>query len=203
MELNRQQLIDCTGCSLADADKYLFYLFATCKRFKIDTKLRMSAFFAQIGHESLNLSVTTENLNYKKESLVRVWPKHFPNLAIAEQYEKKPQMIANRAYANRMGNGNEASGDGWRYRGRGFIQLTGKDNYRELSAYFGYDFVLDPDAVSKPDWCSLSAGYFWSKNNLNELADRQDFERITKRINGGVHGLEDRQRRYNAALLAL
>lgn len=203
MELSRQQLIDCTGCSVSDADKYLVFIFSTCKRFEINTKFRMAAFFAQIGHESLNLSVVSENLNYKAESLVRVWPKHFPNIQIANQYARQPEKIANRAYANRMGNGDEASGDGWRYRGRGFIQLTGKNNYIELTEHFKHDFVTNPNDVTEPIWCTLSAGYFWSKNSLNELADRQDFERITRRINGGVHGLEDRQRRYNKALLAL
>ena len=169
------------------------------KAFDIVTENRISAFLAQIGHESGSLSSISENLNYSASILIRQWPRHFPTEAFAQGYHRQPQKIANRAYANRMGNGTEASGDGWKYRGRGLIQLTGKNNYILLSEYFGEDFVGNPDMLLQPVWCCLSAGWYWETNSLNKLADVNDIIAISKRINGGVNGLQDRIVRYDKA----
>jgi putative chitinase len=122
---------------------------------------------------------------------------------VAEAYHRQPEKIANRAYGGRMGNGPEASGDGWKYRGRGLIQLTGKDNYRAASDALGVDLVANPDSVTRPEMAALTAAWFWSKNKLNDLADRGDTVAISKRINGGTHGLDDRLQRTSTALALL
>ncbi|MCX7592760.1 MAG: glycoside hydrolase family 19 protein [Fischerella sp.] len=173
--------------------------------YEITTPLRIAHFIAQVGHESNGLRVLQENLNYSAQGLLRVFPKYFPNEEIARAYAMKPQMIANRVYANRMGNGNEASGDGFKYRGRGLIQLTGKNNYRAASLDILGDetLVKDPDLVTDPFFAAETAGWFWKKNNLNPLADANDIEKITLRINGGKHGLDDRKRRFNIAMKVL
>lgn len=203
LPISKQQLIEATGCTESNADKYLEFIKGACKAFDITTKKRLSAFLSQIAHESASLSVVTENLNYSSGSLVRVWPKYFPTLEIANNYHRQPELIANRAYANRMGNGSESSGDGYKYRGRGFIQLTGKNNYKLISDYFGEDFVNNPDKLLEPMWCALSAAWFWWSNGLNELADKSDTLAISKKINGGYNGLEDRLDKYAKAEIAL
>lgn len=192
-----------TNCSLLHASKYLQVIKGAAKAFDITTEARLSAFLSQIAHESGNLAFTSENLNYSASSLMRVWPRHFPTMDIATAYERKPMSIANRAYANRMGNGDEASGEGWKYRGRGFIQLTGKDNVRAATEFFQEDFLDNPDKLTEPVWCALTAAWFWKINGLNELADLRDTLKITTRINGGVHGLEDRLARFEKASTAL
>ena len=157
---------------------------------------------AQVGHESGGLRFTVENLNYRADALTRVWPSRFP-LGIAESYAMQPERIANRAYCDRMGNGNEASGDGWKYRGRGLIQLTGADNYADFSLSADNEALSDPDSVAEPELAALSAGWFWSRNGLNALADAKDIVGMTRRINGGTNGLDDRQMRYSRLISVL
>jgi len=164
-------------------------------KYEINTPLRLAHFFAQLHHES-GLKPIQENLNYSKEGLLRTFPKYFtPQLA--EQYARKPQAIANRVYANRMGNGNEASGEGFRYRGRGHIQLTGKSNYIALSKDTGVDYVNNPDWLLREADALISALWFWKKNNLNSFSDKDDIKGLTKRINGGFNGLADRIKHTN------
>lgn len=163
------------------------------ERYKIDTPLRLAHFLAQLCHESCNLSVMVENLNYSKDALLRVFPKYF-NSSNVLKYARKPQAIASRVYANRMGNGPESSGDGWTYRGRGYIQLTGKDNYKKYGGLIGADLINNPDRIKDdPITAMLVAGEYWSQNKLNTYADKDDILTITKRINGGTNGLVDRK----------
>lgn len=158
------------------------------------SKRRRRHFWAQLTHES-GLRPVIENMNYSASGLLRVFPKYF-NPVTAYRFARKPEAIANRVYANRMGNGNEASGDGWRYRGRGFIQTTGKENYRELVKY-GFDCVSNPDLLLQEKNAMIAAIHFWTKNRLNVIADRDDIEALTRRINGGTNGLLDRKNKYN------
>jgi putative chitinase len=172
--------------------------------YDINTPKRVAAFLAQCGHESAGFTTLTENLNYSVAGLKRVFGKYFKDTATANAYQRQPQKIANRVYANRMGNGDEASGEGWKYRGRGPIQLTGKINYTQ----FANDMFDDPKSVlDNPDVVALnkeialtSAVWFWNKNELNSLADIGDIKAMTKKINGGHVGLEDRIKHYNHAL---
>lgn len=160
----------------------------------IDTKERVSMFLAQCGHESGGFTRFVENLNYSAKGLRGTFPKYFPDDATAIAYERKPEKIANKVYANRMGNGPESSGDGFKYRGRGMIMTTGKDNYNEFSKYSGIDAVNNPDVLSSDMSVAIkSAIWFWNKNKLNSYCDKNDFIGLTKRINGGLNGLEDRQ----------
>lgn len=163
-------------------------------QFQLTTKERVSAFVAQLAHESLQFTKTSENLNYSAEGLLGTFPNYFDR-ATATRYARKPQAIANRAYANRMGNGSEASGDGWKFRGRGFIQLTGKANYQVMSkAMFGNETTLlkNPEILERPDYALLSALIYWKLKGLNQYADRNDFVNITKAINGKLNGYDDR-----------
>ena len=160
----------------------------------IDTKERINMFLAQCGHESGGFSRFTEGLNYSAKGLRGTFPKYFADDATALKYERQKEKIANRVYANRMGNGPESSGDGWKYRGRGMIMTTGKDNYTEFSKYSGIDAVNNPDLLSSDMSAAIkSAIWFWNKNILNSFCDNNDFIGLTKRINGGLNGLEDRQ----------
>lgn len=159
----------------------------------IDTPLRVSHFLAQVIHESSHFKTNVENLNYSASALQSVFKKYFPNEIIANEYARKPEKIANRVYANRMGNGDEASGDGWKYRGRGLIQLTGKNNYTSCKTDMKIDIVKNPDLLLVPEYALKSACWFWNKNNLNQYADKDDIITITKRINGGTNGLDDRK----------
>lgn len=175
-------------------------------KYGLNTKLRTAAFIAQCGHESGGWKVFSENLNYSAEGLRKVFPKYFKTDEEAAKFARKPMDIANIVYANRMGNGNAASGDGWKFRGRGPIQLTGKDNY----AAFSKDIFGDDSIVKGPDQiimdrkiCVLSAIWFWNKNNLNTFADSGDILNMTKRINGGTIGLKDREHHYQEALKVL
>jgi len=202
-QLSSKQLAGATGCSLALADTLLPFIFGTCKRFNINSEKRLAMFFAQIGHESANLSTTSENLNYSSEGLQRVFPKYFPTKTLADSYARQPTKIANRVYANRMGNGNESSGDGWKHRGRGYIQLTGYNNYKAFEDFIKEDILTNPDCVSRPLYAALSSGWFWHVNDLNRYCDLGDILACTKRINGGTHGLVDRTKRYQRALEAL
>jgi putative chitinase len=180
------------------------YLNRAMARHKIDSNVRVSAFLAQIGHESAGLTAVSENLNYSAAGLAATWPTRFrgtdgkPN-ALATNVQRKPEQIANYTYANRMGNGEVDSGDGWKYRGRGFIQTTGRANYAKLSAGTGIVFATVPDLLEQPEYAALSAAFFWQSNGLNELADAGHFNQITKRINGGTHGAADRNARWETA----
>jgi len=158
----------------------------------ICTPLRLAHFFAQIHHES-NLKPVEENLNYSASALKRVFNKYFPNDTMANLYAKKPEKIANRVYADRMENGNEASGDGWKYRGRGFIQITGKYNYRKLTEDTGIDYLNNPELLLNEADSMISALWYWNKNNLNKYADLDNIKEVTRRINGGYNGLAHRK----------
>ncbi len=171
--------------------------------YDINTVPRVAAFLAQTAHESGNYRAIKENLNYKAESLMRVWPRYFPDMATAKAYEKQPERIANRAYANRMGNGPEESGDGWRYCGRGLIQLTGKSNYERYAESLEISVEEAGEHLTTFEGCVQSAAWFWEANNLNQWADKGDILTLTKRINGGTLGLDDRIKHYNHAMHVL
>jgi putative chitinase len=172
-------------------------------KYDISTPQRQAAFIGQCAHESGNFKTLEENLNYKPEALMRVWPSRFPDLAIAMKYAHNPEAIANKVYGGRMGNGVEESGDGWKYHGRGLIQLTGKENYGNCGSGVGVDLLGNPGLLGTPEYAALSAGWFWNKKGLNSLADSQDYETMTKRINGGTLGLDDRKAKIAKALSVL
>jgi putative chitinase len=168
-------------------------------KFGINTPLRVAHFLAQCGHESGGFRVTQENLNYSAKGLNGIFKKYFPTEASAIPYARQPQKIANKVYANRMANGNEASGDGFKFRGRGYIQLTGRDNYTQFGKAIGVDIPNNPDLVASK-YALASAAWFWSKNGLNKLADAGAGDTavtsITKRVNGGTIGLADRIKHF-------
>lgn len=169
-------------------------------KYNIDTPLRLAAFLAQCGHESQDFTALKENLNYSATALTATWPKRFP-ADVAKQYARQPERIANRAYADRMGNGPEASGDGWKHRGRGVIQLTGGDMYRAFAKDIGIAYDVIAGYLETKEGAVESACWFWVKvKNLNPLADAGQILDITKRINGGTNGLADRNARYALAL---
>jgi len=174
-----------------------------CPDYDINTPRRVAAFVAQCAHESGNFRLLKENLNYRAASLMKVWPRHFPTMEIAQQYANKQEMIANKAYANRMGNGDEASGDGWRFLGRGLIQLTGRNNYQAFADSIETDINEIPAYLATFEGAVQSACWFWETNKLNQWADAGDILTLTKRINGGTIGLEDRIKHYNHALHVL
>lgn len=161
-------------------------------RNEVNTPLRLAHFFAQLHHES-NLKPVEENLNYSASALRSVFSKYFKTYKEAKLFSRQPEKIANRVYANRMENGNEASGDGYKYRGRGFIQITGKANYRELTEDTGIDYLNNPELLLNEADSMVSALWFWNKRRLNRFADRDDVYTVTKRINGGYNGLTHRQ----------
>jgi putative chitinase len=167
-------------------------------QYEINTLERVASFISQCSHESGQFKFLEENLNYQAASLMRVWPTRFPTQVVADQYAHKPEMIANRAYSSRMGNGDEASGDGWKYHGRGLIQLTGHDNYRRCAASIGMDIDELPEYLVTYDGAVHGACWFWGDNNLNQYAG--DTVTLTKRINGGHHGLAEREANYALAI---
>lgn len=167
--------------------------------FGIDTPARKAMFLAQCAHESAMFSRVTENLNYRAETLLKVFPKYYKTLNEAVAHARKPELIANRVYSSRMGNGDAASGDGYRYRGRGFIQLTGKNNYTECSKGLNVDLIKSPEYLETAVGASRSAAWFWSHNGLNKFADAGDIVGATKRINGGTIGLSERTELYKLA----
>jgi putative chitinase len=179
------------------ADKWAEALNETCERFAIDSPFRIAGFISNVAHESAGFKFVKENLNYSAASLMRVWSSRFPTVEIAQRYAMQPEKIANRAYADRMGNGDEASGDGWKYIGRGLIQLTGKNNYVAYSLACDNEALQYPEIVEQPKYAAESAGWFWSVNRLNQLADAQDITGMCRRINGGLNGLDDRQMKYS------
>ena len=168
--------------------------------YDINTPERVAAFLAQCAHESGGFKFLKENLNYRAESLLKTFPKYFKTLDEARQYEKKPEKIANRVYANRMGNGDESTGDGFRFLGRGLIQLTGKNNYTLFAAAIDTPLEQIPEYLQTFEGAIQSACWFWEQNNLNQWADKKDILTLTKRINGGTIGLADRQKHYDHAL---
>jgi putative chitinase len=169
------------------------------EKFGVNTPLRLAHFLAQCGHESGGFRITQENLNYSAKGLQGIFKKYFPSEALALDYAKKPQKIANRVYGGRMGNGNEASGDGFKFRGRGFIQLTGRDNYKAFDDAVEDNILENPDLVATK-YPLASAAWFWNRNKLNQLADKGDTTEvvtmITKRVNGGTIGLPDRIKHF-------
>ncbi len=177
------------------------------QNFGINTPLRLAHFLAQCGHESAGFKATSENLNYSAKGLLGVFKKYFPTQALADAYARKPEKIANRVYGARMGNGDEASGDGYKFRGRGYIQLTGKQNYTAFDAAVEDNILANPDLVSTKH-ALASAAWFWKKNGLSLIADTGDstevVTKITKRVNGGTIGLADRIKHFKEyhALLA-
>lgn len=195
--INIEKLIKIAYPSNPDAITVSDELAKYMPQYEINTTYRICHFIAQIHHESGGFKYYKENLNYSAKALNSVFKKYFPTLAVAEQYARQPEKIANLVYANRMGNGSPESGDGWKYRGRGFIQCTGKNNYTECAAYLKIDCVNDPDLLCTQDYAVLSAIWYWNTRNLNKLADSDDILGITKKINGGTIGLEDRQAQLN------
>lgn len=168
--------------------------------YEINTPLRVAHFVAQCAHESGNFVFIKENLNYKAASLMAVFRKYFPTQELAQQYANRPERIANRVYANRMGNGPEDSGDGWRYCGRGLIQLTGKDNYTFFAGSLGISVEEAAEYLATFEGAAQSACFFWEQNNLNRFADANDTKGLTRAINGGYIGLEDRIKHTEHAL---
>lgn len=218
--LTIEQLQICTGSNKSNAEVFLPYIKEVCKSFGINTPKRLAAFLSQVGHESAGLSCLQENLNYSADGLANTWPGRYAKRLqnglyaknsvgrylpsdLALKIARKPVLIANNCYANRMGNGDDKSGDGWKYRGRGLKQLTGKSNYAELTLDTGIDFVSNPDLLLEPVYAVISACWFWKKNNLEVYADKQDIEGMTKKINGGLIGIEHRKALYNKAIETL
>jgi len=173
------------------------------ERFGISTPRQQAAFIAQCGHECGSFRILEENLNYRAATLMKLWPKRFPTQEVANAYEKNPKKIANMVYASRMGNRDESSGDGYRFRGRGCIQLTGHANYFHAGKALGIDFVADPDLVGTPKYAALTAGWYWPTHNCNNLAEAADWVGLTKKINGGTIDLDDRIKHTNEALAVL
>jgi len=198
------------------AAKWLAPIQVACEKYQINTKQRIAAFLAQCAHESGGFTMLEENLNYKAATLAACWPNRFAVLgpdkkpvkengknvptAVANSIAGKPELIANMCYSSRMGNGPAESGEGWKYRGRGLKQLTGKDNYTRCGTGIGADFVNHPELLLEPQYAALSAGWFWSANKLDLFADKEDIEGMTKKINGGLIGIENRKKRYNDCL---
>jgi len=183
--------------------KWLEPLNETFAKYDISTPVRQAYFIGQCAHESNNFTRLEEGLNYSASRLMAVWPSRFPSLDVANQYANNPEKLANFVYAGRLGNGNEESGDGWRYHGRGVIQLTGKDNYANCGSGLGVDLLGSPNLLIDPQYAVLSAGWFWNKKGLNALADAGDLDTMTKRINGGLLGLDDRKAKIAKALSIL
>lgn len=173
------------------------------EKYKLSTPRRLAMWIAQCSHESQGFKRLTENLSYSANALHRTWPARFHTLAEAREYERQPERIANKVYGGRMGNGPEASGDGWRYRGRGLIQLTGRASYSACGEALQVDLLFTPDLLTTKQFAALSAGWFWSTRKLNALSDTGDVTGVTRTINGGTNGLEERRALYQKALTVL
>jgi putative chitinase len=170
----------------------------TFEKYQINTPKRQACFIGQCMHESGGFKFLKENLNYSAKALMNTWPSRFPDMDIAEKFERNPSAIANKVYSGRMGNTED--GDGAKFIGRGLIQLTGKDNYKAFGEAIGEDLVSNPQLVEEPRYAALSAGWFWNKRGLNALADIMDITTLTVRINGGKIGIDDRIAKINKAL---
>ena len=204
------------GVKQATAQKWADAVAAACQEFKIDTPQRIAGFLSQCAHESGGFERLQENLNYSADGMAGIWPKRFAVLGpdgkpvkkdgknqpnkFALALHRKPEMIANVVYSGRMGNGPTESGEGWKYRGRGLKQLTGKTNHSNCSKGLGVDLVDNPDLLLEPIYAARSAAWFWSANKCNVFADAEDIEGLTKRINGGLIGIDDRKKRYASAV---
>ena len=180
--------------------KWLKPLNDTFAKYQINTPTRQAAFIGQCQHESNNFRSLEENLHYSASRLMAVWPSRFPNLDVANQYANNPEKIANKVYGGRADLGNTQDGDGWLFHGRGVIQLTGRSNYTVCGEALGQPFSSQPSLVLEPEWACLSAGWFWNKKGLNALADNEDWTTMTKRINGGLNGYDDRVNRIHKAM---
>lgn len=180
-------------------EKFVDPINKVIEEFDINTPNRISMFLAQIGHESGGLTKLHENLNYKAARLQQIFPKYFRDVD-PNAYANNPEKIANRVYASRMGNGNEASGDGYRFRGRGAVQLTGRSNYVACGEDLEVDLIANPDYLETPEGAIRSAAWFWDQHDLNEWADKKDVTTVTKKINGGTIGLEERKELFEEAL---
>jgi putative chitinase len=187
--------------SLGIDHKWLAPLEETFVKYDISTPKRQAAFIGQCAHESGNFKTLQENLNYSAEGLMKTWPSRFPTKEIADQYARQPAKIAGKVYNGRLGNTSEEEAS--KYLGRGLIQLTGKENYANCGTALGIDLVGNPDLLVEPQYATLSAGWFWNKKGLNALADASDLETMTKRINGGLIGLDDRKAKIAKALSVL
>jgi putative chitinase len=205
MELTKDQLK-----KLLPKNPYIDYWYNALSQllpdYEINTPQRIAAFIAQCAHESGNFMILQENLNYRPVTLRKIFPKYFPTDAMANDYCSRPnkqEAIANKVYANRMGNGDEVSGDGYRYRGRGLIQLTGKDNYTFFAGSLGISVEEAAEYMATFEGACQSACFFWETNKLNQWADKGDIVTLTKRINGGTIGLDDRIKHYEHALHVL
>ena len=174
---------------------------AAFDKYDINTPKRQAAFIGQCAHESANFKVLQENLNYSAEGLMKTWPSRFPTKEIADQYARNPAKIAGKVYNGRLGNTSEE--EAAKYLGRGLIQLTGKENYERCGSAIGVDLINEPTLLVEPNHAAMSAGWFWNKKGLNELADTQEHGIITKRINGGTLGLDDRILKTTKALSVL
>jgi putative chitinase len=207
------------GVKQATAEKWARAVSLACQEFGIDTAQRIAGFLSQCAHESGGFERLQENLNYSADGMAGIWPKRFAVLGpdkkpikkdgknqpnkFALALHRKPEMIANVVYSGRMGNGPTESGEGWKYRGRGLKQLTGKDNHRACSEGLGVDLVENPDLLLDPVYAARSAAWFWATNKCNSFADSGDIEGLTKRINGGLIGIDDRKKRYAGAMRSL
>lgn len=208
------------AANIKNTEKWLQPIIDTCVEFEINTPQRIAAFLAQTSHESGGYSLLTENLNYKAATLAACWPNRFAELGndkkpkkdakgaliptkVAHSIAGKPELIANMVYSSRMGNGAPQTGEGWKFRGRGLKQLTGKDNYARCGRDLGVDLVSNPDLLLEPVYAARSAGWFWKVNKLSEYADNGDIKGMTKKINGGYIGLQKRQDLYNKIMAAM
>jgi putative chitinase len=194
---------ECVGGNPPHAEHWYEAICQILPDYDIETAPRVAAFLAQTAHESGGYRAIKENLNYRAVTLRKIFPKYFPTDELAAQYAGKPEKIANKVYGGRMGNGPEASGDGFRYCGRGLIQLTGKDNYTRYAQSLEISVEEAGEHLTTFEGCVQSAAWFWESNNLNQWADKGDILTLTKRINGGTIGLEDRIKHYNHALHVL
>jgi len=215
MTPTREMLV---AVKIKDPDKWLEVIKNTCEEFEINTPERIASFLAQTAHESAGYTMLEENLNYSDVTMAAVWSNRFavidpatkkpkkdekgkniPN-AFAKALHRKPELIANAVYSNRMGNGTIESGEGWKHRGMGLKQLTGKDNHKRCGEALGVDFVSNPDLLLEPNNAARSAGWFWKTNNLSKFADAEDIKGMTQKINGGLIGLADREARYDSCI---
>lgn len=202
-------LLEAIGIRHALAVQWLPHISQAARRHQIDANpRRLAAWLATIAHESARLTTLVENLNYSAQGLARTWPARYADMtgqpnALAQSVARKPEQIANLTYAGRMGNGTAGSGDGWRYRGRGLIQITGRANYEATSKAIGEDLVSQPEQLEQPHYAALSAAEWWARKGCNQLADTGDMAAVTRKVNGGLTGLADRLKLYSAALAYL
>ena len=190
------------GASWREAATYWGPLNATAERYEITTPRRVACWLGQLAHESQGFKRVVENLNYSAQRLLVVFPKYF-DAALAEEYARNPARIASRVYGGRMGNGSEATCDGWHFRGRGLIQITGRENYQRCGEALGVDLIKRQGLLEQPMYAALSAGWYWDRAKLNDRADRMDIAGITRAINGGTNGAQDRVELTAKALRAL